>query len=119
MLDTADTRFGKAIALADRSGEWIPLRSNGRCMAVAIPSSQPNRYYRVTRRGCECQDWLRHQPRPCKHLAALEIAIVRRQPELPARAVVDGLAEMVRQRTPKYDAAVTNAVERLAELVVD
>jgi hypothetical protein len=36
-------------------------------------------------------------------MQALEMAIARRQTELPAHVVVDGLSEMVRRRARKYD----------------
>ena len=105
MIETTDSRFVKAIALAERSGSWLKLRdSKGHCKAVGIPSSRGDgRYYIVTRDQCDCEDQRRHPGHPCKHRQALEIAIARRQPELPARVVVDGLSEMVRQRACRYD----------------
>jgi hypothetical protein len=85
--------------LADSSGGWLKLRDrHGRCKAVGIPSSQPGRFYVVTREHCDCQDWRPHQRRPCKHMQALAIAIARRQAELPASVVVDGLEQMARDR---------------------
>lgn len=98
VLDTTDSRFAKALDLADQSGQWLRLRRDGRCVAVGIPSSQPGRYYRVTRTSCECEDWQRRQL-ACKHMQALEVAIVRQaEKPRPATDVVEGLAAMVRDR---------------------
>jgi len=105
IVNTADTRFAKALAIADGANSWIKLRDrDGRCRAVGIPSSRGDgRYYIVMRDRCDCEDQRRHPGHACKHRQALEIAIARRRAEVPARVVVDGLSEMVRQRAARYD----------------
>lgn len=111
-LDTQDSRFRKAIALADRSASWPKLRDqNGRCLGVAIPSSREGVYYKVTRSSCECQDAQRHPERACKHRIALEIAIVRAgEKSRPAADVIDGLAAMAHERgAAEYDRIFGNA----------
>jgi hypothetical protein len=50
MLDSSDPRFAKALALADKAASWPKIRAkDGRCVAVGVPASQPNHFYRVTR----------------------------------------------------------------------
>src|SRR5262249_32977129 len=99
MVETSDPRFAKARAIADGAAGWLKLRTrDGRCWAVGIPWSRGDRYYVVTREHCDWEDWRRHQPNPCKHIAALEIAAARRrQPPLPASIVIDGLRAMAMQ----------------------
>jgi hypothetical protein len=100
-LDTADPRFSKALVLADQVGSWLKIRdASGHCRAVGIRSSRGDRYYTVSRASCDCEDQQRHPD--CKHRQALEIAIAR-ETALPARLVLDGLAELARQRTRRYD----------------
>lgn len=105
MLDTTNPRFAKAVALADKSGAWIKVRDDaGHCKAVGIPSSQPDRYYLVTRDNCDCQDFLRHR-RACKHMQALEIAIARKAvaaPE-PLSSAPSGLERILSTTPPKYE----------------
>jgi len=100
MIDSADPRFARAIALADSSASWPKLRDrDGRCKAVCVPSSKPGRYYVVTRTSCECPDQQRHPGLVCKHRLALEIVLARRQSQpLPASALLEGLQQMLEHR---------------------
>jgi hypothetical protein len=100
MVETSDPRFARALAIADGAGQWLRIRDqNGHCKAVGIPSSRGDRFYIVTRESCDCEDWRRHQPNPCKHIAALEIAAARRRrPQLPASIIIDGLQAMLARR---------------------
>jgi hypothetical protein len=44
MIDTADTRFSKAIALADQAGQWLKIRYRDGRKAYGIRSSRGDRY---------------------------------------------------------------------------
>jgi hypothetical protein len=70
-------RFRKAVALAERFNEWLKFRNaDGKCIAVGVPSSMQNVFYRVTRSACECEDFKRRQE-PCKHIMAVNIMVIR------------------------------------------
>ena len=97
MIDTADSRFAKAVAIADQAGQWLKCRTHEGRKAYGIRSSRdPNHVYFVTQTSCDCYAAQRHI---CKHIAAVLIHIARVAGKpMPASAVVDGLAEMVAER---------------------
>jgi hypothetical protein len=103
MIDTADTRFSKAIALADQAGQWLKIRYRDGRKAYGIRSSRGDRYYAVTRSSCDCEDRRRHPGNACKHMQAvcMHCARVIGKP-MSASATVDGLIELVRKRAAKY-----------------
>jgi len=99
MIDTADTRFAKAIALADQAGQWLKCRTAAGHKAYGIRSSRDaNHVYFVTQTSCDCFDSQRHV---CKHQVAVLIhcARVAGKP-MPASDVVDGLEQMAAERNP-------------------
>lgn len=102
MIDTSDSRFAKAVALADQAAGWAKCRTRDGRKAYGVPSSKGNgRFYLVTQTSCDCFDAQRHI---CKHSIAVQIhcARVAGKP-MPASDVVDGLAQMVSERHPVLD----------------
>src|SRR2546430_482412 len=101
MIDTSDSRFGKAVAIADQAGQWLKCRAkDGRGKAYGVPSQRtPGRYYLTTQTSCTCEDAKRHASAICKHSLAVQIhcARVAGKP-MPASDVVDGLAAMIAER---------------------
>jgi hypothetical protein len=98
-IDTADSRFAKAVVLADQAGQWLKCRTAAGRKAYGIRSSRdPNHVYFVTPTSCDCFDAQHHV---CKHSVAVQIhcARVAGKP-MPASDVVDGLADMVSQQRP-------------------
>jgi hypothetical protein len=105
MIDTADSRFAKAVAIADQAGQWLKCRTHECRKAYGVPSQcTPGRYYLTTQASCTCEDAKRHPGQICKHSIAVQIHCARMagQP-MPASDVVDGLAEMVNDRHPVLD----------------
>jgi hypothetical protein len=104
MIDTADSRFAKAVAIADQAGQWLKCRAaDGK--AYGVPSQRtPGRYYLTTQASCTCEDQRRHPGQICKHRLAVQIhcARVAGKP-MPASDTVDGLAQMVSERRPVLD----------------
>jgi len=105
MIDTADSRFAKAVAIADQAGQWAKCRSHDGRKAYGVPSQRtPGRYYLTTQSSCTCEDAKRHPSPICKHIAAVLIhcARIAGQP-MPASDTIDGLAQMVSDRHPVLD----------------
>jgi len=105
MIDTADSRFPKAVAIADQAGQWLKCRTAEGRKAYGVPSQRTaGRYYLVTQTTCTCEDAKRHPATICKHALAVQIHCARVAGEpMPASDVVDGLAQMVADRTPVLD----------------
>jgi hypothetical protein len=105
MIDTADSRFAKAVALADQAGQWLKCRTAQGRKAYGIRSSRdPNHVYFVTQTNCDCEDTRRHPALICKHHIAVLIHIARvAGTPMPASDTIDGLAEMVAERHPVLD----------------
>jgi hypothetical protein len=102
MIDTSDSRFAKAVAIADQAAGWAKCRAADGRKAYGVPSSKGNgRFYLVTQTSCDCFDSTRHV---CKHSIAVQIHCARvvGQP-MPASDVVDGLAQMVVDRRSVLD----------------
>src|SRR2546427_9131907 len=100
IIDTSDTRFPKAIAIADLAGQWLKCRTADGRKAYGVPSqSTTGRYYLTTQASCTCEDARRHPGQICKHVLAVQLhcARVAGKP-MPASAVVVGLAQMVSDR---------------------
>jgi hypothetical protein len=100
MIDTSDSRFPKAVAIADQAGQWLKCRAKDGRKAYGVPSQRtPDHYYLTTQASCTCEDAKRHPSQVCKHRAAVLIhcARVAGKP-MPASDVVDGLAQMVAER---------------------
>jgi hypothetical protein len=105
MIDTSDSRFPKAVAIADQAGQWLKCRSfEGRKAYGVLSQRTVGHYYLVTPSSCTCEDAKRHPGQICKHSIAVQIHVARvaGQP-MPASAVVGGLAEMVAARHPVLD----------------
>lgn len=102
MIDTADSRFAKAVALADQAGQWLKVRTAEGRKAYGIRSSRDsNHVYFVTQSTCDCFDAQRHI---CKHIVAVQIHCARLAGKpMPASDTIDGLAEMVAERNPVLD----------------
>jgi hypothetical protein len=96
-IDTSNSRFPKAVAIADQAGQWIKCRAKDGRKAYGVPSSKGDgRFYLVTQTTCDCYDAQRHI---CKHSIAVQIHCARVAGiGLPASDVVDGLAQMVTDR---------------------
>ena len=102
MIDTSDSRFPKAVAIADLAGQWLKCRNSEGRKAYGVPSQRTaGRYYLTTQTTCTCEDAKRHPATICKHSLAVQIhcARVAGKP-MPASDVVDGLAQMVVDRNP-------------------
>src|SRR6266851_4088981 len=100
MIDTSDSRFPKAVAIADAAGQWLKCRSADGRKAYGVPSQRTSgRYYLTTQSSCTCEDAARHASQICKHALAVQIhcARVAGKP-MPASDTIDGLAEMVAER---------------------
>jgi len=97
MIDTADSRFAKAVAIADQAGQWLKCRTHEGRKAYGIRSSRdPNHVYFVTQTSCDCYAAQRHI---CKHIAAVLIHIARVAGKpMPASDTIDGLEQMVAER---------------------
>ena len=67
-----DGRFRKALDLAARADQFIPVA--GETDTYLVPASDGQGYYRVDAEGCGCPDATRRQV-ICKH--ALAVAILR------------------------------------------
>ena len=105
MIDTSDSRFPKAVAIADLAGQWLKCRNSEGRKAYGVPSQRTaGRYYLTTQTTCTCEDAKRHPATICKHSLAVQIhcARVAGKP-MPASDVVDGLAQMVVDRNPVLD----------------
>jgi hypothetical protein len=105
MIDTSDTRFPKAVAIADHAGQWLKCRTAEGRKAYGIRSQRDaNRVYLVTQTSCTCEDANRHPGQLCKHRLAVQIhcARVLGKP-MPASDTVDGLRSMLEQRAARYD----------------
>jgi len=102
-LTSTETRHSKALALLADSGQWLRDRqlSNGR-QATGIPSQRVRGLYHWTDgQTCSCYDFRRRQL-ACKHVLACRLDAIAR-PVQPASDVVDGLSQMVADRTPVLD----------------
>ena len=87
MLDTADTRFPKAIELAALAGQWAKCHDKTGRKFYAVPSQRdPNVRYLVDATSCTCPDFKR-RGQLCKHVEAVNIhcALVRAQQAQPKR----------------------------------
>lgn len=105
MIDTSDSRFPKAVAIADQAGQWLKCRTADGRKAYGVPSQRTSgRYYLVTQTSCTCEDAARHPSHICKHALAVQIhcARVAGKP-MPARDAIDGLAQMVSDQHPVPD----------------
>ena len=101
-VDTADSRFAKAVAIADQASHWLKCRTVEGGKAYGVPSqSTPDHYHLTTQTSCSCEDQRRHPDLACKHRLAVVIhcARVAGKP-MPASDTIDGLAEMVAERNP-------------------
>ena len=99
-IDTSDSRFPKAIAIADQAGQWLKCRNADGRKAYGVPSQRTSgRYYLVTQTSCTCEDAQRHPGHLCKHALAVQIhcARVAGKP-MPASDAIDGLERMVADR---------------------
>lgn len=105
MIDTSDSRFPKAVAIADQAGQWLKCRTPDGRKAYGVPSQcTPGRYYLVTQASCTCEDAARHPGAICKHALAVQIHCARLQGKpMPASDVVDGLVQMVSDRAVTWD----------------
>src|SRR6266581_1701945 len=100
MIDTSDSRFPKAVGIADQAGQWLKCHAVDGRKAYGVPSQCAlGRYYLVTQNSCTCEGAKRHPSQVCKHSIAVQIhcARVAGKP-MPASDVVDGLAQMVAER---------------------
>jgi hypothetical protein len=100
MIDTTDTRFPKAVVIADGAGQWLKCRASDGRKAYGVPSQcTAGRYYLTTQSSCTCEDQRRHPAIACKHRIAVAVhcARVAGKP-MPASDALDGLAEMVTER---------------------
>jgi hypothetical protein len=100
MIDTTDTRFPKAVAIADGAGQWLKCRAADGRKAYGVPSQcTAGRYYLTTQSSCTCEDQRHHPAIACKHRIAVAVhcARVAGKP-MPASDALDGLAEMVVER---------------------
>ena len=100
MIDTTDSRFPKAVAMADQAGQWLKVRTADGRKAYGVRSSRDaNHVYFVTQTTCDCEDAKRHASSICKHSLAVQIhcARVAGKP-MPASDVLDGLEQMVVER---------------------
>jgi len=78
MIDTGDSRFPKAVQIADQAGQWLKCRTPEGRKAYGVPSERtPSRYYLVTQTSCTCQDATRRASSICKHALAVQIHCVR------------------------------------------
>jgi hypothetical protein len=105
MIDTADTRFPMAIAIADQAGQWLKCRTGDGRKAYGVPSQcTAGRYYLTTQSSCTCEDAARHPARLCKHALAVQIycARVAGKP-MPASDTLDGLGQMGSDQHPVLD----------------
>lgn len=102
MIDTTDSRFAKAIALADQAGQWLKCRDRSGHKAYGIRSSRDaNHVYFVTQTSCTCEDMRRHPGRACKHVQAVAIHCARAAGKpMPASDVLDGLADLAAAKNP-------------------
>jgi|SRR5579859_1016130 len=102
MIDTADSRFAKAVAIADQAAGWAKCRGADGRKAYGVPSSTGNgRFYLVTLSSCDCEDTRRHPGQSCKHRIAVAIHVARVAGKpMPASDVLDGLHQMVAERSP-------------------
>jgi SWIM zinc finger len=103
MIDTGDSRFPKAVQIADQAGQWLKCRTPDGRKAYGVRSQRtPGRYYLVTQTSCTCQDASRHAASICKHALAVQIhcARVGRARPMPASDTIAGLSEMAAQRKP-------------------
>ena len=102
MIDTADSRFAKAIAIADNAGQWLKCRTHEGKKAYGIRSSRDtNHVYFVTQTTCDCEDARRHPELTCKHRIAVQIHVARVSGKpMPASDTVDGLADMAATKNP-------------------
>lgn len=100
MIDTADSRFPKAVAIADLAGQWLKCRTADGRKAYGVPSQcTAGRYYLVTQTSCTCEDAARHPSKICKHVLACQIHCARLTGKpMPAADDVVGLAQMVTDR---------------------
>lgn len=105
MIDTADSRFAKAVAIADQASKWLKCRGADGRKAYGVPSqSTPDQYHLTTQSSCTCEDARRRPGQICKHALAVQIhcARVAGKP-MPASDVLDGLEQMVSDRHPVLD----------------
>jgi hypothetical protein len=100
MIDTADSRFAKAVAIADQAGQWLKCRTADGRKAYGVPSQRtPGLYYLTTQSSCTCEDAKCHASPICKHALAVRIHCARAAgTPMPESDVVDGLAQMVTDR---------------------
>jgi hypothetical protein len=100
MIDTADSRFAKAVAIADLASQWLKCRGADGKKAYGVPSQRtPGLYYLTTRDSCTCEDAKRHASSICKHTLGVQIHCARvAGAPMPESDVVDGLEQMVIDR---------------------
>jgi hypothetical protein len=61
MIDTADSRFPKAVAIADQAGQWLKCRAADGRKAYGVPSQRtPDRYYRRLTRASGAGNFRRY-----------------------------------------------------------
>src|SRR5438128_629578 len=99
MIDTADSRFPKAVAIADQAGRWFRCQTAAGKRYGIASSRDPNHYYLVSQTSCTCEDAKRHPSSVCKQALAVQIHCARVSGKpMPASDTVDGLAQMVNER---------------------
>lgn len=105
MIDTADSRFAKAVAIADQAGQWLKCRATDGRKAYGVPSQRTaGRYYLTTQTSCTCEDQRRNPALACKHRIAVAVHVARVAGKpMPASDALDGLAQMVAERNPVLD----------------
>ncbi|MBV9170089.1 MAG: hypothetical protein JOZ81_08405 [Chloroflexi bacterium] len=103
-VDTSDSRFVKAVAIADNAGQWLKCRTHDGKKAYGIRSQRDaSHIYFVTRTSCDCTDAQRHPEKVCKHRLAVLIHVARvagGSKPMPATDVLDGLAVLVADKNP-------------------
>lgn len=73
ILPKNDPRGPKAVALATDAGQWIKCTDKLGRKAYGVPSSEPGRYYLVTRESCTCPAFEFGRGRDCKHIVAVRL----------------------------------------------
>jgi predicted nucleic acid-binding Zn finger protein len=86
MIDTQDSRLGKAMQLVEDAGQWLRIYTRDRRpFAFGVPSQRdPNVRYVVTLSSCQCADFKRHGT-PCKHITAVALYVARKKAEKALR----------------------------------
>ncbi len=102
-FDTSDSRFPKAVQIADGAAQWFRCQTAAGKRYGIRSSRDPNHYYLVSRTSCTCEDAQRHPSSICKHSLAVQIHVARVAGKpMPASDVLDGLADMIAERKDSH-----------------